>query len=112
MIDMSDVPKFFPPADAAAAPPAAPAVDAPPADAASTGDAAAPGAGAATKVTDAGVATDAAPVAAPDASIDALADALNQVQVADITVEEGKLTLALARCCRVLLYIRARLAHR
>ena len=105
VFDMSDVPNFS--ADAAAAPPAAPAVDAPPADAASTGDAAAPGAGAATKVTDAGVATDAAPVAAPDASMSALAAA-----VADITVEEGKLTLALARCCRVLLYIRARLAHR
>ena len=39
VFDMSDVPNFPPPADAAAAPPAAPAVDAPPADAASTGDA-------------------------------------------------------------------------
>ena len=39
VFDMSDVPNFSPPADAAAAPPAAPAVDAPPADAASTGDA-------------------------------------------------------------------------
>ena len=39
VFDMSDVPNYFPPADAAAAPPAAPAVDAPPADAASTGDA-------------------------------------------------------------------------